>query len=125
MVLHAGTNNIGMDSHRVVAERLRHLTIEVCHVRPGARIVLSAILPRFARRRGVMHRFNSEVRQLSRDIFHLCSLEGFVFVDATQELVRDPELYYLRDGLHLTANGKQVLSTIMARAVLGLGQGNW
>ena len=51
--------------------------------------------------------------------------EGFAFVDATQELVRDPVRYYLRDGLHLTSDGKQVLSTIMARAVLRLGQGNW
>ena len=48
-----------------------------------------------------------------------------MFVDATQELVRDPVQYYLRDGLHLTADGKQVLSTIVAKAVLGLGQGNW
>ena len=99
--------------------------MEVRRVRPGARIVLSAILPRFARRPGVMDRFNSEVRQISRDIFYLCRLKGFAFVDATQELVRDPVRYYLRDGLHLTADGKKVLSTIMARAVLGLGQGNW
>ncbi len=125
VVLHAGTNNIGMDSPRGVAERLRHLTMEVRRVRPGARIVLSAILPRFARRPGVMDRFNSEVRQISRDVFHLCRHEGFAFVDATQELLRDPVRYYLRDGLHLTSEGKQVLSTIMAKAVLGLGQGNW
>ena len=125
MVLHAGTNNIGMDSPRGVTERLKHLTMEVRRVRPGERIVLSAILPRFARRPGVMDRFNSEVRQISRDIFHLCRHKGFAFVDATQELLRDPVRYYLRDGLHLTTEGKQVLSTIMARAVLRLGQGNW
>ena len=125
MVLPAGTNNVGMDSPRGVAECLRHLTMEFRRVRPGARIVLSAILPRFARRPGAMYRFNSEVRQISRDVLHLCRREGFAFVDATQELLRDPVQYYLRDGLHLTAEGKQVLSTIMARAVLGLGQGNW
>ena len=71
MVLHAGTNNIGMDSPRGVAECLRHLAMEVRRGRSGARIVLSAILPLFARRPGVMDRFNSEVRQISRDIFHL------------------------------------------------------
>ena len=124
MVLHAGTNNIGMDSPRGDAKRLRHLTMEVRRVRPGVRLVQSAILPRFARRPGVMDRFNLKVRQISRDIFHLCLHEGFAFVDATKELLRDPMWYYLHDGLHLTAKGKQVLSTIMARGVLRLGQGN-
>ena len=93
MVLHAGTNNIGMDSPRGVAEHPRHLTMEVGRVRPGAKIVLSAILPWFARRPGVMDRFNTEVQQISRDIFHLCRHEGFAFVDATQELLRDPVRY--------------------------------
>ena len=36
-------------------------------------------------------------------------------MNATQKLFRDPVWCYMCDGLHLTADGKQVLSTIMAR----------
>ena len=40
---------------------------------------------RIAHRPGVMDRFNSEVQQISCDIFNLCHHEGFTFVDAMQE----------------------------------------
>ena len=82
-----------MDSPRGVTERLKHLTMEVRHVRPGARIVLSAILPRFARRAGVMDRFNSEVRQILRDIYIYiywltvmhCAMHGTCHVQLTRK----------------------------------------
>ena len=46
--------------------------------------------PQFVCRPGVIDRFNPEVRQISRDILHLCFHEGFAFVVAAQELLRDP-----------------------------------
>ena len=70
-----------------------------------SRIVPNVILSQFAHWPGVRDRFNSEVQQISRDIFHLCCHKGFAFVDATQ-LLRDPVWNCLRDGLHLTAEVK-------------------
>lgn len=124
LVVHAGTNNVPMDSPRGVAERLRHLIQEARRVRSGARIVISGILPRFDRRKRNAVDLGLAVRQISQEVSLLCRQEGVTYVDASGELLKNPQRYYMRDGLHLTAEGKVILGSVLEKAVAGLHQGN-
>lgn len=124
LVVHAGTNNVPMDSPKGVAERLRHLIQEARRVRSGVRIVVSSVLPRFDRGRRNSGDLSSSVRQTAREMSLLCSRERVMFVDASQALLRNPGKHYARDGLHLTVAGKAVLGSFLEKAVRRLDQGN-
>jgi hypothetical protein len=119
VVVHAGTNNMQMDSPRGLAERLRHLVRKIRDVRPEAGVVISAILPRFD---GGLPGYS--LRQFGHEISLVCRDEHVTFANATWELLRDPRKYFLRDGLHLSAEGKLVLSSVLSKAVLSMEQGN-
>lgn len=124
VVVHAGTNNIPMDSPKGIAERMRHFIREVRLVRPRAGVIVSNILPRFdGEFRNPKVRLNM-VRQISQELSLLCRREGVSFFNAGPCLNDDMGKYYLRDGLHLNLEGKQLLGSELGRCARILVQGN-